>query len=265
MVIFDPYESRQLTGTHAELYRESLRLMVDIFSEGVSDHEHYDPDWAFGVMMFDELHWQQQMRLLISVSQCALDGLGDCEEWSALEKAAFYAVYQNIYQHLEIERDMNSLDGASITSSLEDSELGLGDLDSEYDLFEETDAFEPSWREMISRAYREKCEREGLDSEEIDEYLLTDEEEGEDLGHWASILESLADHILDDRDFEMASTLMDADPEIADAIKRELGIKQDYFIETVPDPQEGNVGELFSELSRLAGIPDGGTDMEAPF
>ncbi len=102
-MIFDPYESRRLTGTHASLYRESLRLMLDIYQEGLRDSHSIDHIWVFGVQLFDQLQQSQQMALLITVSNCVLNGVGDSEEWSASEKAAFYAVYRNVYQQLEME------------------------------------------------------------------------------------------------------------------------------------------------------------------
>ncbi|MCA9138596.1 MAG: hypothetical protein KDB00_17615 [Planctomycetales bacterium] len=250
---YDPYESRLLTGTHAALYRESLCLMLDIYQEGLREREHFDHIWVFGVQMFDELQQSQQMALLITVSNCVLNGAGDSDDWSASEKAAFYAVYRNIYQQLEMERDMRALDAASMPTPYADLEFDLdsgGFEDVEDDIY--SPAGELSWREMIAKAYREKCHNEGLSDEEIDEYLATDDEEGEDLEHWDSILDSLADQILDDRDFEMAGMLMDGDPEIVDIIKKELGIKQDYFVETVSEPDTEAANRLFSELAVLA-------------
>lgn len=267
-MIFDPYESRRLIGTHAALYRESLRVMADIFHEGVMDEENFDPTWTFGVLMFDELDWRQQMQLLISVSHSALSGVGDPDDWNALEKAAFYAVYRNIYHNLEIERDLYGLDEASIAMTFADPDLDLGEFEEAYEAedAEEGEDDERTWREMISGAYREKCQNEGLEPEEIEEYLATDEEEGDDLDHWNSILESLADQLLDDRDFEMASTLMDADPEIAAVIKKELGIKPDYFLETASDPDKDSAPRLFRELAALVGRPISGIDdSDAPF
>lgn len=263
-MIFDPYESRRLTGTHAALYRESLCLMLDIYQEGLRDSHSLDHIWTFGVQLFDELQQCQQMALLITVSNCVLNGVGDSDEWSASEKAAFYAVYRNIYQQLEMERDMDAMDAASMAMPYAnlDFDLDLGGFEEaeEADEDEYAPEGELSWRETIATAYREKCEEEGLSAEEISEYLETDEAEGEDLDHWDAILDSLADQILDDRDFEMASILMDGDPEIVGAIKKELGIKPDYFVETVSEPDNGVA--IFNELAVLAGR--NGVD-DAPF
>ena len=92
-----------------------------------------------------------------------------------------------------------------------------------------------------------------------------DPDSEDDLRHWQSLLESLADHILDDRDFEMESTLMDADPAIASLIKKELGIKPDYFVETAEEPTDAIVPRLFRELAELAGLPPRDDEEDVPF
>ena len=255
-MIFDPNESHQLTGTHAALYRESLGVMLDVFREALFDgSEDYVSIWSFGVTLFDELHWQQQLSLLLSVSRCALNGSGDPQDWSALEKASFYAVYRNVLSYLEIERDLEQMDASEMEYTLDEDELDLED-DDEYDEGgDEGEEDEQSWQELITAAYQEKCLREGLAPEEIEEYLQFTPDGNGDLQHWFSLLESLADQTLDDRDFEMAATLMDADPEIASVIKTQLGIQPDYFIATADEPSSEVVSQMFQELARLAGVP----------
>ncbi|MCS7465926.1 hypothetical protein NZK35_04475 [Stieleria sp. ICT_E10.1] len=271
-VIFDPNESHQLTGTHAALYRESLGVMLDVFREALFDgSEDYVSIWSFGVTLFDELHWQQQLSLLLSVSRCALNGSGDPEEWNALEKASFYAVYRNVLSYLEIERDLERMDASEMDYTLGEGGLDLEDDDDDYDDYDEggdegeEDA--QSWQELITAAYQEKCLREGLTPEEIEAYLRFTPDGDGDLQHWFSLLESLADQTLDDRDFEMAATLMDVDPEIATVIKTELGIQPDYFIATADEPSSEAVSEMFQELAQLAGVPVAGDldDDVAPF
>nr|WP_095736707.1 hypothetical protein [Rhodopirellula sp. SM50] len=268
-MIFDPNESHQLTGTHAALYRESLGVMLDVFREALFDgSENYVSIWSFGVTLFDELHWQQQLSLLLSVSRCALNGSGDPEKWSALEKASFYAVYRNVLSYLEIERDLERMDASEMEYTLDEDELDLED-DDECDDYDdggdEGEEDEQSWQELITAAYQEKCLREGLTPEEIEAYLRYTPDGDGDLQHWFSLLESLADQTLDDRDFEMAATLMDADPEIATVIKTQLGIQPDYFIATADEPSSEAVSEMFQELAELAGVPAVGGGDDAPY
>ncbi|WP_182865968.1 hypothetical protein [Stieleria mannarensis] len=254
-MIFDPYESHKLTGKHAALYRESLGTMVDVFRESRAEgDEDYISIWSFGVTLFDTLRWRQQLALLLSVSQCVLNGSGDPEKWDALEKAAFYAVYRNVLTHLEIERDMDCMEASGRGFSFPDDDPDLADLDDCDEEEEERDGNEQSWHELIVGAYQEKCLQEGLSPQEIERYLHYESDNNGDLHHWHSLLERLADQILDDRDFEMASTLMDADPEIASVIKMQLGIPRDYFLSTAAEPNDAAVEQMFRDLILLAGL-----------
>jgi hypothetical protein len=261
-MIMDPFQSRRLTGKHALLYRESLGMMLDVFRDCLFDGDDRT-HWVFEVALFDGLLWKQQICYLARVSMCVLEGPGDPEEWSAIEKAAFYAVYHNVYQQLEIERDLGSMDAKAIQAVFSDKDLDLDD--EEQDPTEFDDDYDLSWEEMIAAAYREKCQEDGLTLEEIESHLQLDPDGDNDLFHWHALLESLADQILDDRDFEMAPTLMDADPAIASMIKKELGITPDYFVETADEPLDAMVPRLFQELSELAGLPPLDDPKDAPY
>jgi hypothetical protein len=272
-MIFDPYASRKLTGKHAMLYRESIGTMLDVFCECRHGRDG-ESIWSFGVALFDELEWRQQLRLLIGVSDCVLDGKGDPNQWNALEKAAFYAVYHNVYQQLEIERDLGNIDAAALERSfdleeLDDIEIG-DDLDNlAHELDEACGDEELSWRELITEAFREMCLADEMMDEEIDESIRCDCEEDESLRHWRKLLDRLADQILDEHEFKTQSTCSDATHETAAGPKPSLEIHPKDDAETIGEPNDLAVASMFQKLADLAGVqPVTGfviDDDDAPF
>ncbi|MCO8121892.1 hypothetical protein NHH03_09105 [Stieleria sp. TO1_6] len=262
-MIWDPNETATLVGKHAELYRESLAAMLDVLQEYYCEADN-DLIWSYGVQLFDDLQWQQQLELLVRVSKAALAGQGDPEQWNSLEKAAFYAVYRNVEVLMEIDEEIKNIDPNSLELPFKD------DDDDEIPEWEdaEFDDGGTSWRDLIADAYREKCLRDGLSDEEIESILEVHPDCENDSAHWYDLLEGLADEVLDDRDFEMASTLMDIDPDLASVTKELLGITSDYFVQTMGEPDPEQVIALFEELAELAGIewdPGGPGDMDAPY
>lgn len=260
-MIFDPNQSNRLVGAHAELYSDSVGMMLDVYRECMADD---DPEsyWSFGVALFDGLQWQQQLALLAQVSKCVLEGTGAPEQWNALEKASYLAVYRNVYQQLEIEQDLSEMDPALNEFLFKDDDFDFDDSDNDSDDLSDSeesvegDEDEHSWTELISAAYVEKGVREGLAAESLQAVPGIDADDEEALVHWNELLDGLADQFLDDRDFEMAPTLMDADPEVASEIKKALGIAPDYFIETADEPSDAEVANLFRELAALVGVAD---------
>ena len=239
-MIYDPYQSRKLIGKHAELYAESLGTMLDVFRDCFLSPED-EEIWVFGVQLFDELSWRQKLGLLLKVSRFALGGKGDPQEWEALEKAACYSVYQHIFQQLEIERDLQCLENRSRC-----------DLDWDENEDEEIDGGE-EWKMQINLAYTEDALRAGADQQEI--LSILDAKSFDDLDHWHFIINLLADRLVDDRDFELAGTLMDADPELTAGVKSLMGIGHDYFVQTADELSLEEARDVFDELATLCGVP----------
>jgi hypothetical protein len=68
-----------------------------------------------------------------------------------------------------------------------------------------------------------------------------------EIRRWEGLVDSLADAILWDRDFEMAESFLDVDPGVSHHRRRLLGIDDDYFTTVAPDPRPGEVCELISK------------------
>jgi hypothetical protein len=96
----------------------------------------------------------------------------------------------------------------------------------------------PSWRGLIYAASREA---------KIDELPSITEDDPEE---WNLLLDCLEDRVLWDNDWAMVEQL-DADPEVSQRVKREMGISDDYFVAVPPDPTDEEAERLLLELREL--------------
>ena len=224
-----PNGTRHLVGQEAELVREALGMMVDHLSDFADGHLQDPLDrWPYGVELFDSLTWTQQLALLNQVARHLLTETPEPLPLTAVTESAVGAIFAHIQQQVEIELDDQRLDGDV--------------LDEFSDL--------PSWRERILAAYGETLsedEREELAAEGF-ELPAADATE---LSEWESLIESLADRILWDRDYEMGALLLDAEPGKAALLKRHLGIEDDYYTELSPDVRERQVRPLLNQVKAI--------------
>lgn len=85
------------------------------------------------------------------------------------------------------------------------------------------------WRALVSRAYLEADV--DYDDEDLD-YTENQRLDSKNRDAWDAKIEAVLDGILPDRDFEMAdSKLMDAAPDVAEAVKQYVGIGKEYLTE----------------------------------
>ena len=97
----------------------------------------------------------------------------------------------------------------------------------------------PSWRELVLAACRERGIEELLDAQ------------SEDLDEWDVLVGCLADGVLWDEDWKDSESLLDADPKASRAVKKLLGIDEDYYIAVPPDPTEEEMEGVWATLRRL--------------
>ena len=97
----------------------------------------------------------------------------------------------------------------------------------------------PAWRELILAACRER----GIDE-------LPDAD-CEDLSEWEVLVSALADGVLWDDDWRDSESLLDADPKASRAVKRLLGIDDEYYVAVPPDPSEEEVEGIWATLRDL--------------
>lgn len=211
-----PLGDRTLAGAEAELIRESIANMIDMLREeadGLAD------EWPCGVKLFDELSWQQRLALLARVAGALLKPDAPMPNLSAVNEAAVAAVFAQIHCNLIIELDIAT----------------EPHLPADYDIY--------YWRRRIV-AYQEPPQSE-------EEFFL--HEQCVELGEWEVLLDSLADRILWDADWDMPDLFLDAEPKLSRARRRRLGIEKDYFTTPAPDPRDQDVPGIFEGLHELLG------------
>jgi hypothetical protein len=72
-----------------------------------------------------------------------------------------------------------------------------------------------------------------------------------DMDEWSAGVEGLGDTVLEDRDFDMESVILDAPPEEAAALKALMSIHPDYFVTTIDDPSPQGLEIIREELRSL--------------
>ena len=97
----------------------------------------------------------------------------------------------------------------------------------------------PTWRELVLAACREQGIKELLDpaSEELDE--------------WDLLISCLTDAVLWDEDWKDDESVLDADPKASRAVKKLLGIDEDYYVAAPPDPTEREMEGIWATLRTL--------------
>lgn len=236
-----PDGNRRLTGAEAELVRESLGMMVDYVSENIQHGEGDDRLWDIGVTLFDELTPSQRALVIRQVTEHLLTETPDTLELTAVNEAAAYAIFQNIATQIEIEIDMAK-------DPLPE------EIEPEWRTY---------WRQRVLNAYQDAFAEDDLlvddiaqadgamaEDDGLDDWSLPAPESTE-ISEWSDLVESLADRILWDRDFEMAGNFLDAPPEKAAELKQMLGIDHDYFVDVADDGSDDGISEVLDSVRRI--------------
>ncbi|MCS7470706.1 hypothetical protein NZK35_28980 [Stieleria sp. ICT_E10.1] len=221
-----PSGDRYLVGEEAELVRDSLATMVQ---ELASCRETEEEPWEYGVTLFDELTWQQQLAVLDLLATNLLQQTDQTLELSGINEAAVAAVYQNIIQQIELEIELHPVS---------------------------PEEFRCRWRQAALDAFLENEDDDVLLQEEClqeaDQKSVFDiEVDSLEVDRWSWLVEMLADRVLWDRDFEMVNVMIDAPPERAAAMRAALGIHSGYYTAIAPDPTDRQVDSLFESLEQL--------------
>ena len=101
----------------------------------------------------------------------------------------------------------------------------------------------PTWRELVLAACEEREVEELLDAESNDFY------------EWEMHVDCLAGGILWDEDWKDSESLLDADPSASRAVKKLLGIDDDYYITVPPDPTDKEMEGIMLTLRELTRGP----------
>lgn len=207
-----PSGDRYLVGEEAEIVRDSLAAMLQ---ELASCRETEESPWEYGIALFDDLTWQQQLAVLNRLAVSLLQETDQTLELSGINEAAVAAIYQNIFQQIELEIELHTVSPPE---------------------------FRCRWRQATADAYYETTDDPDAIDIEVDCV---------DVDQWSLIVELLTDLVLWDRDFEMVDEMVDAPPERAAAMRAALGITPGYYTAIAPDPGDHQVDGLFESLESL--------------
>lgn len=202
---------RTLEGSEAELVRQLVGFVY--FQINVVCPAAGQP-FESGISLFDRLEAPQQLALLAEVGQALLIADQPPPPLTSLREATVGVLYEELRAHVADEIDC---------------ELEVG-------------APNRYWRRLVLRA--------ALASDE-DRIADVPHSSSDDLDAWDLIVESLADRILWDRDWEMEDIFADAIPERGQQLKRFLGIDDDYFRDIAPDPVADQLDAVRSQLDSL--------------
>lgn len=236
-----------LHGTFAELVREGIDSLIDHINERTNEM-HLAPDepndWLnVGITLYDELTPGQQMVMLHWAANHLLVNRRLKTRRAAVQDATIAAIFERIRSQIEVEIDFDS-------DYFEDS------------CFEDQ-ADNQHWRLLTQRALAQcewdetEWELECTDTDPLpnSESPTRDINHPDslfaDFDHWSENIDHLCNRLLDDRDFELASIMMDVAPsQLADAKKR-LGMDAEYFTIVAEDPHSVEFAEIQAETRSL--------------
>ena len=214
---------RFLEAAEARLFKAGVTGLVERVKEDVRVESG-----GYTITLFDELTWSQRLAVLESVATHLLTKTDQMPELTAVNEAAIGTVFD----HISFEIDMEIEDTSSGTVwrqlVLDACHECLGDELSEHD---DSDGDEAAEDEADYLPESASCERPDL---------------------WHHLVQSLADRILWDRDYELMGDFLDEPPEKAAMLRQIMGIGEDYFAAAADDLHSDQ--EAGETLRRLAGI-----------
>lgn len=194
---------RVLHGAEAHLFAHGVWMLTDDLRNFIPESNVVSLNHFIGIPVLDPLTASQVLVLIDRVSGYLLDPMTDEPERTAVLDAVIAAVFQKIQGDVESEIEMQT---------------DLGPVDDDDTLI----------RSKVAAASAQTAGPQGS-------VFDTPDPESVVMETWADVIERLCDRVLPDEDWGLESHIADSDPLVGDAIKNEMGIDQDYFIETVPD------------------------------
>lgn len=213
---------RTLHGAEAYLVRELVHYLHDQILVGIEiDEPHFT-----NVSVFDSLQPTQQLAMLHTVAEGLLNSNTAPPKLTATCEGTIYAIFRELETLIEAEVDF-------------EQQLTLSDH---------------RLRALARNAWIGGCEPSSEDNvlgnAELTGHAIPDLD-CTDMELWADFVESIADHILWDRDFEFEKLVGDASPDQAELLKRQLGINDDYFSTVASDIREIDVERVSAQIRLL--------------
>lgn len=190
---------RILKGAEAALFKAGVLALV----ECVKEEDEFTGD-GYVIAVFDALTWSQRLAVLECVATHLLTGGTDPPKLSAVNESAIAMVYEHISHQIDDEIDRATYVWRTLV------------LNAAHDCF---------WQP-----------EDETDTNETHEFeYIPNSPESTRIDLWHPLVQSLADQILWDRDFEMMETFVDEPPEKATMMRQIMGIDEDYFATAAED------------------------------
>jgi hypothetical protein len=204
--------ARTHQGAEAALVRAAVGLVWDFSEIEVSSPED---QWTWGVALFDALDCRQKIAQLSFVASALLRDEVPPPPLNAVNEATVGMLFEAIAIRIESEID---LDAGESNSTWRD------------------------WRRLVLAASV---------SGDWPSDLSLPAEGCSDRSEWHLLIEMLTEGILWDDDWIDDGSIMDVDPETADARKERLGIADDYYLAVAPDPTDSELDRARQKLKEL--------------
>ncbi len=221
---------RTLTGQEAALVLGAVGYLRDMITVGVDIDEPHQTD----VANFNALQPTQQLAILHDVAFALLDENTPMPELNATREATVYVLFRELLSLVEIEIDMSrneSIPHHEVRNAIVGAFEECCQESEEW--IDEPECLDPDFEE-------ESYEQESPLTADIVE-----------LDRWYDVLESLADQILWDRDFEFEAAFADRGPERVKWAKQAMGIDDNYFSVAAPDAFSEEYNALDRDLVNL--------------
>ncbi|WP_145119331.1 hypothetical protein [Rosistilla oblonga] len=209
-----------MSGSEATLIVQTCVAMIDALEWEIRN-DNGAVVCESGVELYDEQMVYQRIALLNEVCHGLLSPAQAMPELTAELEATVMAIFETVKSQIELEIDAGQCFGDSCCDM----------------------------RSMVLAAFIDNAPGSEADAANIEDDLDDIPDPWcDEIEQWDLVVELLADRILWDRDFEMASMIVDEEPEMAEAYKQVLGIANDYFSMAPPEVNEGDAPACLHKL-----------------
>jgi len=224
-----------MRGAEWAMFRHGLASLVDqVELARQSDGAH---KVRTGVGIFDRLEPSQQLALLALVGKALSTKSTPDPPLTAYTEGAVAAVYRQLVIDVRKEIKGSRKLGTALREMVRET---CRELAAAYDAENDNDdpeGGEPWGGEPWIERYPPQAN-------------------SRDAERWEGvIMDTLAEGILWDADYDMADEFLDDDPDSADAKRRLLAIDEDYFAAPPPDATDAELAEIRRKLAKLCGRP----------
>jgi hypothetical protein len=216
-----PLGDRIVEGAEANLIRASIETLA---SRLLLEDDPYDQaGYQTGVEIFDRLTRSQKLAAIEHVARHMLVEATPPPPLNASSEAVIGALFLHVSDRIEDE----IVRSTSCNRWLR-------------------------WRAMTRQAAAALIDNDGSESPDADSSAIEIPTiECDDFDQWRWIVELLAEHILWDRDYELAEMWLDLDPQSAEIQRGRFGIDENYFTDTPPDPRDDQLDDYVSSIEQI--------------